>query len=73
MSVEVDVETVPNRYLPSALTDMVEERHEALLDGQGKDDDTENYVPEYEALVRMLKPHHQEEYRERRGESDDGV
>ena len=68
---------MPNRYLPSALSDMVEEKHEELLpavagkgDGTQNDDDDE-YVPEYEALVSMMKPEHQQEFRRRRGELDD--
>lgn len=62
---------MPNRYLPSALSDMVEERHESLLTGQGKGDDADDdYVPEYEALVSMMKPEHQQEFKRRRGELD---
>lgn len=60
---------MPNRYLPSALANMVEERHEAMLD-RGKDkSDGDDYTPEHEALVQMLKPEYREEYRERRGEA----
>lgn len=60
---------MPNRYLPSALADMVEDRHQALLDeGQGEGDG-DDYVPEHEALVEMLQPQYREEYRDRRGET----
>lgn len=63
---------MPNRYLPSALASMVEEMHEALLTGEGKGDelaDEDGHIPEYEALVQMLKPEYQQEFRERRGEA----
>jgi len=61
---------MPNRYLPSALCDMVEEVHEDLIDRARRegDDDDDNYPAEYEAVVEMLKPEYQEEFRERRGE-----
>lgn len=58
---------VPNRYLPSALADMVSDVHEDMLNQTSKDDDAD-YVPEYEALVSMLKPEYQEEFNERTGE-----
>lgn len=61
---------MPNRYLPSALTDMVEEVHTDLLDdapGKGDDQSADDYVPEYEALVRMLRPEYQREFKERTG------
>jgi len=61
---------MPNRYLPSALSNMVEERHERLLD-RGKGDGTDDYPAEYEALVQMLKPEHQREFKKRRGELDE--
>lgn len=60
---------MPNRYLPSALSDMVEERHERLLT-KGKGDDND-YPAEYRALVAMLKPEHQREFKQRRGELDE--
>jgi len=58
---------MPNRYIPSALTDMIDEEHERLIRSQGKG--ASDYVPEYEALVEMLQPKYQQEYRERRGEA----
>lgn len=62
---------MPNRYMPSALSDMVAEVHEGLLDRQGKGDDSDDdYIPEHEALVQMLQPKYREEYRRRRGELD---
>lgn len=57
---------MPNRYLPSALVDMIDERQTAL--NKDKSDDGE-YVAEHEVLVDMLQPEHQEEYRQRRGEA----
>lgn len=60
---------MPNRYLPSALTEMVDEVHEDLTIEEGKGDDSDEYIPEYEALVRMLQPEYREEFRRRRGES----
>ena len=70
---QLQIRMMPNRYMPSALTDMVEEKHEALLndvEGKGDGTDGDDYVPEYKALVTMLKPEHQREFRERRGELD---
>lgn len=64
---------MPNRYLPSALTDMISERHETLLNnvgGKGDGTDEDDYVPEHEALVQMLDDEHEEEFRRRRGELD---
>jgi len=61
---------MPNRYLPSPLSNMVEERHETMLD-KGKGGDADDYPPEYEALVQMLKPEHQREFKKRRGELDE--
>lgn len=62
---------MPNRYLPSQLSEMVAERHDALLDRQSKGDDGDGYVAEYEALVSMLKPEHQEEFQRRKGDLDE--
>lgn len=59
---------MPNRYLPSALTAMIEEEHEDLLEDKG--DDIDDYPAEWEALVSMLRPEFQREFRERRGELD---
>lgn len=63
---------MPNRYIPSALAAMIEEQHDDLLSHQGKGDDTESdeYVPEYEAVVSMLQPEYREEFRRRTGELD---
>lgn len=56
---------MPNRYLPSALSDMVEEEHDKMLrQAKGKGDE---YVSEYKALVSMLKEEHQEEFERRHG------
>lgn len=75
---------VPNRYMPSALTAMVSEQHDELLRRQGKDggdahdrgaqgdSGDDEYIPEYEALVSMLKPEHQAEFRDRHEVDDDG-
>jgi len=62
---------MPNRYMPTALADMIDEEHQDLIrQDQGKGATSEqSYPPEYEALVGMLQPEYQEEYRERRGEA----
>lgn len=62
---------MPNRYIPSALTDMIEEVHDDLQrNAQGKGDDSgDDYVPEHEALVEMLQPEYREEFKSRRGGS----
>jgi len=62
---------MPNRYLPSALTEILDEVHqEKIRASQGKGDEAD-YVPEYEALVSMLQPEYREEFRRRRGELDE--
>ena len=62
-----DGNSVPNRYLPSALTEMIDEKHQTLItDARGKGADETDYPPEYEALVEMLQPEYQEEFRDRR-------
>jgi len=65
MICDEDYLMMPNRYIPSALTDMIDERHEKLIrERQGKG--ASDYIAEYEALVLMLKPEYQEEFRKRR-------
>lgn len=56
---------MPNRYLPSALTEIVEEQHESMID---KSDDTDEYPAEWEAVVEMLQPEYQDEFWNRRAE-----
>jgi len=53
---------MPNRYLPSALTEIAEERQQEM---QKESDD---YVAEWEAYVSLLTDDVQEEFRQRRGE-----
>jgi hypothetical protein len=54
---------MPNRYLPSALVNMIEEEHDERLDDAG-----DEYVPEWRALAGMLEESYQEELRQRMGE-----
>lgn len=52
---------------------MVAEKRDVLSrdrQSKGDDDDDDEYVPEHEALVSMLKPEHQTEFQRRRGELD---
>jgi len=63
---------MPNRYLPSALTELIDEEHQKLIreaQGKGANDDSADYPPEYEALVGMLQPEYREQFREMRGEA----
>lgn len=65
---------MPNRYLPAALVDLIEEHEQQLLveRNQGKGDDRDEYIPEWKVLEDMLKPEFQRKFRERRGEDVDG-
>lgn len=48
---------------------MVEDVHEGMLDRANQEGDDDDYPPEYRALVSMLKPEYQEEFKSRRGEN----
>jgi hypothetical protein len=61
---------MPNRYLPSALCDMIEERHETLLSQAKGKSDGDDYVPEYKALLDLLSDEARNEYQKRTGDSD---
>lgn len=64
---------MPNRYLPTALCDMIAEERERLRMGKSKGDggdSDDDYIPEHEALSEMLAPEYRDEYRRRRGELD---
>lgn len=62
---------MPNRYVPAALSDMIAEKHDGLLvTVSDRDSDSDEYVAEYEALLEMLQPEYQEEFRRRTGELD---